>query len=174
MHVLHACVYMVYSCCSGSRLACNMDIICVPVCVYIYIPTFYRYIHKNTRDLVCECEKHNIILHVVCCRGRLVAAGLFTKMNGRSQNYIAVLESGDWQPLDGGLGGPVNAMQAIDNCVYTCGSFETAGGRASIGGVTVRSAARWCDKTQGALPRGWEAIDWGGVQVGVCNALTVA
>ena len=104
----------------------------------------------------------------------MVAAGLFTKIDDKQLDHIAVMESGNWQPLEGGLGGPVNSMQAIDNCVYACGSFESAGGMSSIGGVKVTSAARWCDKAQGAEQRGWEAIDWGGVQVGICNTIAVA
>jgi hypothetical protein len=103
-----------------------------------------------------------------------VAAGFFTKIDGKPLEYIAVLESGEWQPVDGGLGGPVNAMAAVDNCVYTCGSFGSAGGMSSIGGVKVMAAARWCDQAQSAELRGWEAIDWGGAQVGICNTMTVA
>lgn len=84
-----------------------------------------------------------------------------------------MLENGLWRPLDGGVNGAVNALQGIDRCVYACGFFTSAGASSVIGGVAVRSAARWCEGTQDRIG-GWEAVDFAEGPIGVCNSIAVA
>lgn len=100
--------------------------------------------------------------------GRLFAAGLFTEVDDRPLSHIAVLENNEWTALDDGIGGPVSALLGVDACTYVCGSFTSAGGASVIGGIPVSSAARWCE---GA---GWEAVNWGGGNIGSCISMALA
>ncbi|QXD16476.1 T9SS type A sorting domain-containing protein [Rhodocaloribacter litoris] len=94
--------------------------------------------------------------------GSLYAGGRFTRSGATEVHHVAVWDGAQWQPLGGGVDGPVNALLVAGDDLYVGGYFDTA--TDANGTVPVQNLARW-DGTQ------WHEVG-GGVE-GKVNSLTL-
>ena len=105
--------------------------------------------------------------------GRVFASGMFgDKSVTKSQSsYLVRWQSGSWESLQGGVGGPVFTMLAMDSCLYVGGLFDSVGGMDEISGIKVHNAARWCFDRNGRVESKWSAVQWPNDQIGVCRVI---
>ncbi|MCR9243936.1 MAG: WD40 repeat domain-containing protein [bacterium] len=81
--------------------------------------------------------------------GDLIAAGLFSIVDGVPANSIARWDGANWHPLGGGVAGQVHAVEVMPNGhLIVGGSFTTAGG------VSANRIARWDGTTWSPLGGG--------------------
>eukprot|EP00961_Rhodomonas_salina_P273505 3695596-Rhodomonas_salina.1 len=114
----------------------------------------------------------------------LYVGGMFDMAGGKPANNVARFYSGVWEPLGGGVDGPVTVMSSMrvfgsvsGSCVYIAGEFRKATdltGDTNTGGL-----ARWCVgdpvlvRTVGnrVVSEFWQAVD---VPEGVRGIRTMA
>lgn len=81
--------------------------------------------------------------------GDILAGGSFLSSGSQPIDYIARWDGSSWQPVAGGTGWYVNAMQVMPNGdVVVAGAFTTAGGQAAL------RIARWNGSSWSALAGG--------------------
>jgi len=70
--------------------------------------------------------------------------GSFKTIDGKPMNNVAVLYSGQWSSLNGGLNGPVHALQDVASCMHIGGVFSGPAVPTQSGTGPGRYITRWC------------------------------
>jgi len=74
----------------------------------------------------------------------IFVGGSFKTIDGKPMNNVAVLYSGQWSSLNGGLNGPVHALQDVASCMHIGGVFSGPAVPTQSGTGPGRYITRWC------------------------------